>query len=155
MPRKPRIHYTETDKALMWDRWRKGDSLQAIAQLFDRSHGSVAGILSRTGGIRPPKRMRSRRALSLAEREEISRGVVAGRSFRSIATSLSRAPSTVSREINRNDGRQHYRANVADEAAWNRATRSPITFSTKKAPALAFTRVSARLITDLFQWVWT
>jgi len=75
MPRKPRIHYTETDKALMWDRWRKGDSLESIAQLFDRTHGSVARILRRTGGIRPPKRTRSRRTLSLAEREEISRGV--------------------------------------------------------------------------------
>ena len=53
MKRKPRIHYTETDKALMWERWQKGDSLQVIAQLFDRSHGSVAGILARTGGIRP------------------------------------------------------------------------------------------------------
>jgi DNA-binding CsgD family transcriptional regulator len=97
-----RIHYTETDKALMWDRWRKGDSLEKIAQLFDRSHGSVAGILRKTGGIRPPKRTRSMRTLSLAEREEISRGVVTGRSLRSIATSLNRAPSTVSREINRN-----------------------------------------------------
>jgi len=123
MPRKPRIYYTETDKALMWDRWRKGDSLQAIAQLFDRSHGSVAGILRRTGGIRPPKRTRSRRALSLADREEISRGVVAGRSLRSIAASLSRSPSTISREINRNGGRQHYRANVADAVAWDRAHR--------------------------------
>ena len=85
MPRKPRIHYTETDKALMWDRWEKGESLEKIAQLFDRTHGSVARILRRTGGIRPPKRARSRRALSMAEREEISRGVVSGRSLRSIA----------------------------------------------------------------------
>ena len=60
---RPRIHYTEADKALMWDRWRKGDSLEKIAQLFDRSHGSVARILRRTGGIQPPKRTRSRRAL--------------------------------------------------------------------------------------------
>ena len=51
MPRKPRIYYTETDKARMWDRWRKGDSLQTIAQLFDRSHGSVAAILRRTGDV--------------------------------------------------------------------------------------------------------
>ena len=115
-----RIHYTETDKALMWDRWRKGDSLEKIAQLFDRSHGSVAGILRKTGGIRPPKRTRSKRALSLAEREEISRGIVVGRSLRAISASLNRAPSSVSREINRNGGRQHYRANVADEAAWSR-----------------------------------
>ena len=60
MARKPRIYYTETDKALMWDRWRKGESLETIARLFDRTHGSVAGILRRTGGIRPPKRTRSR-----------------------------------------------------------------------------------------------
>ena len=120
MARKPRIYYTETDKALMWDRWRIGDSLETIARLFDRTHGSVDGILRRTGGIRPPKRTRSRRTLSFAECEEISRGVVAGRSLRSIAASLNRAPSTVSREINRNGGRQQYRANLADEAAWDR-----------------------------------
>ena len=117
MARKPRIHYTETDKALMWDRWQKGDSLEKIAQLFDRSHGSVARILRQSGGIRPPKRIRSRRTLSLAEREEISRGIVCGRSLRSIAASLNRAPSTISREINRNGGRQQYRATVADQAA--------------------------------------
>ncbi len=90
MVRKRRIHYTETDKAVMWDRWQKGESLEKIAQLFDRSHGSVARILLPTGGIRPPKRVRSHRTLSLAEREEISRGVVAGRSLRSIAAALNR-----------------------------------------------------------------
>jgi len=121
---------------MMWDRWRKGDSLESIAQLFDRTHGSVARILRRTGGIRPPKRTRSRVALSLAEREEISRGVVAGHSFRSIAVSLQRAPSTVSREIHRNGGRQHYRANVADQAAWNRAHRTK-TCKLAQNPALA------------------
>ena len=94
MPRKPRIYYTETDKTLMSDRWRKGDSLEKIAQLFDRTHSSVGCILRKTGGIRPPKRTRSRRAFSLAEREEISRSVVTGRSLRSIAASLNRAPST-------------------------------------------------------------
>ncbi|MFC1605815.1 IS30 family transposase [Pseudomonadota bacterium] len=123
MARKPRIHYTETDKAVMWDRWQKGDSLEKIAQLFDRSHGSVARILRQTGGIRPPKRVRSRQTLSAAEREEISRGVVAGCSLRSIAASLHRAPSTISREIQRNGGQQQYRATVADQAAWDRAHR--------------------------------
>jgi DNA-binding CsgD family transcriptional regulator len=117
MKYRPRIYYTETDKALMWDRWQKGDSLHSIARLFDRSHGSIAGILARTGGIRPAVRRRSKRALSLAEREEISRGVVAGLSLRSIAASLGRAPSTVSREINRNGGRRSYRANTADHAS--------------------------------------
>ena len=86
-----RINYTEADKSMMWDRWQKGDSLESIAQLFDRTHGSVARILRQTGGIRPPKRVRSRQTLSLAEREEISRGVVSGRSLRSIAASLNRA----------------------------------------------------------------
>ena len=148
MPRKPRINYTETDKALMWDRWRKGDSLQAIAQLFDRNHGSVAAILSRTGGIQPPKRTRSKRMLSLAEREEISRGVVAGRSLHSIAAALNRAPSTISREINRNGGRQDYRANVADKAAWDRAHR-PKTCKLARNPALA------RVVANKLQLEWS
>jgi len=126
MKYRPRIYYTETDKALMWDRWQKGESLQTIAQLFNRNHSSVAGVLSRTGGIRPPKRIRSQIALSLSEREEISRGVVAGHSIRSIAAALSRSPSTVYREIKRNGGQQCYRANEADQAAWNRAQRPRI-----------------------------
>ena len=99
MKRRQRTYDSETDKALMWDRWQKGESMQIIAQLFNRNHSSIAGVLSRTGGIRPPQRTRSRTALSLAEREDISRGVVAGRSVRSIAATLARSPSTVSREI--------------------------------------------------------
>jgi len=148
MTRKPRIHYTETDKALMWDRWRKGDSLEKIAQLFDRTHSSVGCIFRRTGGIRPPKRTRSRRALSLAEREEISRGVVAGRSLRSIAAALNRAPSSISREINRNGGRQDYRANVADKAAWDRAHRP-------KTCKLARNRALARIVASKLQLEWS
>jgi len=92
MKQRPRIYYSETQKAMMWDRWQRGETLGAIARLFDRHHSAVGGILSRTGGIRPPPRARSRRALSLAEREEISRGIVAGCSMRSIATSLARGP---------------------------------------------------------------
>ncbi len=126
MKYRPRIYYTETDKALMWDRWQKGESLQTIAQLFNRNHSSVAGVLSRTGGIRPPKRTRSEIVLSLSEREEISRGVVAGHSIRSIAAALRRSPSTMYREIKRNGGQQYYRANEADQAAWNRAQRPKI-----------------------------
>ena len=126
MKYRPRIYYTETDKTLMWDRWQKGESLQTIAQLFNRNHSSVARVLSRTGGIRPPKRIRSEIVLSLSEREEISRGVVAGHSIRSIAATLRRSPSTVYREIKRNGGQQCYRANEADQAAWNRAQRPKI-----------------------------
>ena len=87
----------------MWDRWQQGESLRQIARLFDRYHASVRGILVESGGIRPPQRHRSSRVLSLAEREKISRGMVAEQSIRSIAASLGRVPSTVSREIRRND----------------------------------------------------
>ncbi len=76
-----------------------------------------------TGGIRPPKRTRSSQALSLSEREEISRGVASHESLRSIAYRLVRAPSTISREVKRNDGDQLYRATQADQAAWDRARR--------------------------------
>ena len=123
MKQRPRIYYTETQRALMWDRWQKGESLQKIALLFDRNHSSIQKILAQTGGIRPAQRCRSRLALTLAEREEISRAVVAGHSIRWIATSLGRAPSTISREIKRNGGLGCYRASQADQAAWDRARR--------------------------------
>ena len=123
MKQRTRIYYSDSQKALMWERWKKGESLQQIAQLFDRSHGSIRGLLARTGGIRPAKRCRSQFALSLAEREEISRALVAGQSIRSIASQMDRAPSTISREINRNGGAGCYRANLADQAAWDRALR--------------------------------
>jgi len=101
-----------------------------------RSHSSIQGVLARTGGIRPPPRRRSRRALTLSEREEISRGVFAGQSLRLIAASLGRAPSTVSREVNRNGGRRRYRASKADQSAWDRAHR-PKTCKLVQNPALA------------------
>jgi IS30 family transposase len=123
MKRRPRIRYSEADKALMWDRWQKGDSMHEIARLFDRYHSSVRRILSENGGVRPLPRKRSRLSLTLSEREEISRGVVTGCSLRSIAEQLGRSPSTVSREIHRNGGRRCYRANRADQAAWDRAHR--------------------------------
>jgi IS30 family transposase len=143
-----RIYYTETDKALMWDRWQNGESLNSIARHFGRSHSSIQGILSRTGGIRPPKRTRSRLALSLAEREEISRGVVAGQSLCSIAVSLGRTPSTVSREVNRNGGRRRYRANKAEQAAWDRAHRS-------KTCKLVQNRSLARIVASKLKKRWS
>ena len=148
MKQRPRIYYTETDKSLMWDRWQKGESLNSIARLFGRHHSAIQGILSRTGGIRPPQRRRSQRALTLAEREEISRGVIAGQSLGSIAASLGRAPSTVSRELNRNGGRRQYRANKAEQAAWDRAHRP-------KTCKLAHNRALARLVTDKMQLEWS
>ena len=110
MRRRTRIHYTESQKSQMWDRWQRGESLHQIAQLFDRHHSSVRGILAASGGIRPRARCRSPRALSLAEREEISRGLVTGQSIRGIATSLGRSSYTISREVRRNEGLEGYRA---------------------------------------------
>jgi len=112
MKYRTRTYYTESQKALMWDRWKKGESLQQIAQLFDRNHGSVRNILEPTGGIRPPQRCRSPLALTLAEREEISRSLVAGQSIRCIAA-----------QLGRNGGQRCYRASQADQAAWDRAHR--------------------------------
>ena len=86
-----RIYYTEAQKAVMWERWRQGWTLHQIAQLFDRAHTSVQGILSRTGGIRPPARVRCATVLALAEREEISRAVAEGQSIRSISARLGRS----------------------------------------------------------------
>lgn len=147
MKQRPRIYYTETQKALMWDRWKKGESLQQIAQLFDRNHSSIQRILAESGGIRPAQRRRSRLALTLAEREEISRAVVAGQSIRSIATSLGRAPSTISREIKRNGDQECYRASQADQAAWDR-TRRP------KTCKLVENRILAHIVAGKLQSQW-
>jgi IS30 family transposase len=123
MKYRTRIYYSDEQKAIMWDRWQKGDSLNDIARIFDRSHSAISGILSLTGGIRPPTRTRSSLALSFDEREEISRGIASQESLRSIAYRLARAPSTISREVKRNNGNQQYRATQADQAAWDRAKR--------------------------------
>ena len=136
MKQRPRIYYTDSQKALMWERWRKGDSLQKIAQLFDRNHSSVQRILAETGGIPPAPRCRAKRALTLSEREEISRGLVAGFSIRALAAQLGRAPSTVSREVKRNGGRECYRATQADQATWTRARR-PKSCKLAENPGLA------------------
>lgn len=124
MSNRKRRHYTESEKVEMWDRWREGESLNEIGRAFGiQGHSSIQNIFSKSSGIRPAERRRSPRALSLSEREEISRGLVSGRTLRSIASDLDRAPSTISREIRRNRGPRRYRAHQADEAAWERAKR--------------------------------
>ncbi len=148
MKQRSRIYYTEEQKALMWDRWQKGDSMNEIARLFDRFHSSVGRILSDNGGVRPLSRRRSRLALALSEREDISRGIVAGCSLRSIAEQLGRSPSTVSREINRNGGRRHYRANRADQAAWDRARRP-------KRCKLVENRAAAHIVAKKLRQLWS
>jgi len=148
MKYRTRTYYTDAQKALMWERWKQGWTLHQIGQLFNRAHTSVQGILSRTGGFRPPQRSRSKIALTLAEREEISRAVAEGQSVRSIAARLDRAPSTVSREIKRNGGRANYRAAEADDAAWNRALRP-------KACKLREDRALARTVADKLRLLWS
>jgi len=138
---------TEPERQMIFDRWFKGESQYSIARSLGRGHTSIQGVLSRTGGIRPPPRVRSRRVLTLAEREEISRGIVAGRSIRSIAADLGRAASTVSRELQRNGGQRCYRANQADQAAWDRAHRP-------KTCKLAQNRALARLVAEKLQLEW-
>jgi IS30 family transposase len=148
MKRRPRTHYTDAQKALMWERWKEGWTLHQIAQLFSRPHTSVQKILSRTGGIRPPSRRRCPRSLTLAEREEISRGLAEGHSIRSVAVRLGRAPSTVSREIKRNGGSSDYRATEADGAAWDRALRP-------KPCKLAENPDLARIVADKLRLLWS
>jgi len=148
MKYRSRTFYTDCQKALMWERWRQGESLHEIARLFDRKHTSVRSVLAATGGIRPPVRRRSCLALTLEEREEISRAVVADQSIRSIAAGLGRSASTISREIRRNGGQECYRASQADQAAWDRAHRP-------KVCKLAQNRALAQIVTSKLQALWS
>ena len=148
MKYRKQIRYSEEQKSQMWDRWQKGESLCSIARLFDRGHSSISRIISITGGIRPPKRRRSRLALSLSEREDISRSLAMGSSMRMIATQLGRSPSTISREINRNGGYDQYRAAEAEQAAWDRALRP-------KLCKLAGNKQLARTVVKKLQLEWS
>ena len=114
--RGPRL--TLAEKTELWRRWRRGESLNAIGRALGRIAKVVRYEVARTGGISPPARQRARRALSLTEREAISRGLARGASLRQISRQLRRAPSTVSREVRRHGGRRRYRAAAADAAAW-------------------------------------
>src|ERR1035437_6620899 len=104
-------------------RWRAGESLTAICGALEKAKGAVDAVIVRDGGIRRPPRRRALQALTAGEREEMSRGIVAGASTRAMARTLGRAPSTISREIQRNAGRLEYRAARADAQAWQRAVR--------------------------------
>ena len=118
-----RAGFTPAQSAELWDRWQKGEGLKSIGRVLAKPSSCIFSHLKPTGGIRPPVRRRSRLALTLAEREEISRGLVAERSMRSIARTLGRSPSTISREIERNGGERRYRAARADKRAWDKAKR--------------------------------
>jgi IS30 family transposase len=110
-------------KAELWKRWKAGQSLHEIGRALGKDHVVIHFVLARHGGVAPPTRRRSRRALTLAEREDISRGIASGCAMRVVAQRLRRAPSTVSREIARHGGSPQYRANTADQQAWQSALR--------------------------------
>lgn len=118
-----RRRFTAAESAEIWDLWQKGEGLKSIGRVFGKNSSSIFNHLKPSGGIRPPPRQRSRLALTLAEREEISRSLVTRCSIRSMARSLGRAPSTIGREIRRNGGAGQYRAVAADKRAWVRALR--------------------------------
>jgi IS30 family transposase len=114
---------SSTQRADMWNRWKAGQSLNAIGRALGKDKQVIHFLLARHGGIAPRARRRSKLALTLAEREDISRGIASGCSMRAIAQGLSRACSTVSREVARHGGRSQYRANQADQQAWEAALR--------------------------------
>jgi IS30 family transposase len=110
-------------KKELWERWRAGESISDISRTLQKPAGSIHGMLEATGGFSPPERRRRNCVLTPTEREEISRGLATGESLRAIAARLGRCASTVCREVNRNGGRRRYRAQKADEKAWEKASR--------------------------------
>ena len=126
MVARKRREYSVAERRELWERWRRGESYADIARALDRVPATIYCTIRRQGGVAPRERRRSRLALTLGEREEISRGIAAGRSARRIAAGLGRAPSTVTREIDRHGGRRSYRAAEADERAWQHARRPQI-----------------------------
>jgi IS30 family transposase len=123
MDQRFRRGFTAAEKTELWDRWQRGESLKAIGRAFGKPSSSIYVQVAPYGGIRPAPRRRSRLALTVSEREEISRGIAAHQSGRSMARLLGRSPSTVTRELSRNGGCDRYRAALADETAWVRARR--------------------------------
>ena len=138
MNRGIRRGFTPAEKTDLWERWRRGDSLKSIGRAFDKPSSSIYFQLAPHGGICPPTRQRSRLALTLWEREEISIGIARHQSMRSIAVLLGRSPSTISREIRRSGGYDDYRATQADAQAWDRARR-PKSCKLARYPALKHT----------------
>src|ERR1017187_10408585 len=118
-----RVRLSAEQRIDVWRRWKAGESLHEIGRAFGKNHGSIRFLLAQRGGIAPAVRRRSPRTLTLAEREDISRGIASGSSIREIARGLQRAVSTVSREVARHGGRPLYRASEADRQAWESALR--------------------------------
>lgn len=142
------LKLTPSEVDEVWTRWRSGQAVKVLAREMGVNPSTVRDLLHRTGGIRPAPKRRWEVRLSLAEREEISRGLAAGLSLRVIAAGLGRAPSTVSREVLANGGRASCRAAAADRAAWSRAARP-------KATKLAGSPALAALVTAKLELDWS
>jgi len=121
-----RVKLSANQRIDMWGRWKAGQSLHEIGRVFGKDHVSIQFMLAHQGGIVPAARRRSLRTLTLAEREDISRGIASGSSIREIAKGVQRAASTVSREVARHGGRPLYRASEADQQAWESALRPKV-----------------------------
>ena len=136
------------EKSDLWRRWKAGESLSDISRALAKNPGSVHGVLKSRGGIAPVTRSRSSKALTIAQREDISRGLATGRSFRAIAIAIGRAASTVGREVARNGGRDAYRAERAEVRAGLKARRP-------KACVLATRPKLRRMVAKKLQEKWS
>ena len=140
--------YTKEERDLVFDLWKQGAGFSDIARTLDSKPGSIFTILRDFGGIKSEKRKRSQQHLTIEEREEIRAGLSAKLSIRAIARQLGRAPSTISREVNRNRGRRWYKALGADRRAWRKAKRP-------KACALALNNELRNLVIEKLQLNWS
>jgi IS30 family transposase len=132
--RRRREAFTTQEIRDLWALWKEGHTLMEIAESLSRPWGSLHAVIRRSGGLKPRERRRSARNLNLAEREEISRGIAGDETIRSIAFRLSRAPSTISREIRRHAlDSGDYRALEADSRAWERAERPKLSRLSRNA----------------------
>jgi hypothetical protein len=137
-----------SERKALWARWRRGESLRDIAHALRRASSVVYETVAANGGITPRTRTRSRLALTTSEREEISRQLAQGRSVRMIGRTLSRAASTISREVRRNGGLRDYRAAVADQRAWQRSERPQLC-------RLSIRPTLRHAVADKLAWQWS
>ena len=143
---RPGLSYEQ--KAELWRRWKGGETLSDIGRALGKHAASVFGVVAAKGGFAPVPRSRRSGSLSLIEREEISRGLVEGSSFRQLGRDLGRAVSTISREVAGNGGRRTYRATRADERASDRAQRP-------KPCLLAFNPALCKLVAAKLSGQWS
>src|ERR1700745_912777 len=125
---------TSAQREELWHRYKAGETVLGIGRALGQRTSNLYRVLQAAGGIAPALRIRFPKVLSFCEREEISRGIAAGETFRAIARALHRAASTVSQEVARHGGREGYRAAQADQAAWRSARRPKVCLLARSRP---------------------